>query len=372
MTYLDELKEFSRLHIRSQRHPADLERTLATIDSEERDAPGGWTHQWSARASEYTRTGRALEAIQCLNFARFPFVSSQARANAHRACVERFAAWATSRDRRVKKVEISAMGHRVPVYTLIDRPGRPILIAIGGIVSIKEQWHALMFGAARLGFSVVIAECPGVGENPLPYTPGCHRFLGAILDELSGVTGRCPAYVVGLSFGGYLAIKQALCDPRIRGITTVGVPLSDFYTDAAWWAGVPEVTKRTLGHVCRARLDELPTVLAEFALSAGDLRSLAIPLHAVCSLRDEIVPQAEQRFLEANADQLDLVVFDDVHGAVHHMPALQKYIVWSVLSQSGAPLSVVKAFVTLNVRVAMLARRMKRVAAAGMRRAARP
>src|SRR5205823_1603612 len=168
------------------------------------------------------------------------------------------------------------------------------------------------------GFSAAIAECPGVGENLLRYAPGCHRFLGTILDEFSRATGTCAAYIVGFSFGGYLAIEQALEDSRIRGITAVGAPLSEFYTAAAWWTGVPAVTKRTLAHVCRVAESELPALLPRFALSAAALQSLAVPLHYVCSTRDEIVPPGERAFVEANARHLDLVVFDDVHGAVNH------------------------------------------------------
>jgi esterase FrsA len=356
MTYLDELKEFSRLHIRSQRDARALEQTLAAIDDAASDGPGGWTREWSAHAERYTREGRDLEAIQCLNFARFPFVDSPARAAAHRACVDRFSTWASARDARVKRVAITALGQRVPIYVRVDDPGRPVLIAIGGIVSVKEQWHRLLFGAARLGFSAVLAECPGVGENPLLYRPGCHRFLGAILDQLSRETGTCEAYVVGLSFGGSLAIRQALEDSRIHGITTVGPPLSDFYTDAAWWRGVPAVTKRTLSHVCRVGEHELPALLPQFAFTAAELQSLRIPVHCVCSTRDEIVPPSERRFIEDNVGRLDLVTFDDVHGAVNHLSELQKYIPWSVLAQRGAPMSPLRMLVTLNLAAATLAR----------------
>jgi esterase FrsA len=359
MTYLDELKEFSRLHIRSQRDARALEQTLAAIDDAEYDGAGGWTYEWSAQASHYTREGRDLEAIQCLNFARFPFVDSPARAVAHRACVDRFSTWASACDAGVKRIEIAALGQRVPVYVRIEDPGRPVLVAIGGIVSIKEQWHRLLFGAARLGFSAVLAECPGVGENPLIYRPGCHRFLGAILDELSRETGTCSAYVVGLSFGGSLAIRQALDDSRIHGITTVGPPVSGFYTDAAWWNTIPAVTKRTLCHVCRVGEHELPALLPQFAFSAADLQSLTIPVHCVCSTRDEIVPPSERRFIEDNVRRLDLVVFDDVHGAVHHLSELQKYIPWSVLAQSGAPMSLLRMLVTLNLAASTLARVVK-------------
>jgi esterase FrsA len=356
MTYLEELKDFSRVHILSQPDAAALERTLAAIQYSDYDGPGGWTYEWNAKAWEYTRDGRELEAIQCLDFARFPFPSSRARAAAHSDCVERFSTWMAGRDPRVKRIEITVDGRRVPIYARIDDPKRPVLIAIGGIATIKEQWHRLLIGAGRLGFSAAIAECPGVGENLLRYAPGCHGFIGAMLDEFSRATGTCRAYVVGFSFGGYLAIAQALEDSRIRGITAVGAPLSEFYTDAAWWSGVSAVTKRTLAHVCRVAEGELPALLPRFALSAAAVQSLAIPLHYVCSTRDEMVPPAERAFVEANARHLDRVVFDDVHGSANQMAELQKYIRWSVLAQSGAPMSPVKAMVTLNLQLSRLAR----------------
>jgi len=68
------------------------------------------------------------------------------------------------------------------------------------------------------------------------------------------------------------------------------------------------------------------------------------------------VPPAERAFVEAHARHLELVALDDVHGAVNHVAELQKYIPWSVLAQSGAPMSPVKAMVTLNLQLSRLAR----------------
>jgi esterase FrsA len=359
MNYLDELKAFCRLHIRSQKGAAALEGVLARIESEHREGPGGWAFEWSAQAAKYERVGRSLDAIQCYNFARFPFVNSPARAGAHAACVRHFFRWARSRDPEVARVDIAVAHQQVPIYTLAGGRSRPLLLAMGGIVSIKEQWHRLLFGAKRLGFSAAIAEFPGVGENPLPFTAECHGFIGAVLDSLHDVADTSRTYIVGLSFGGYLAIKQALRDSRIRGVTTVGAPLARFFTDADWWKQIPETTKKTLSHVCRVPQTQLFGYLNGFALDAAELKRLSIPVNYIFSLRDEIVPLSEKQILVDNIRLLNLKVYDDVHGAANHLAEVQRYIPWSVLSQSGARRSAAGVLLSAGLELARLKRRIK-------------
>jgi esterase FrsA len=358
MTYLDELKEFSLLHIRSQKGAAALEAVLSRIDVADGEGPGGWPYEWSRQGEAFRSAGNPLDAIQCFNFARFPFVDSPARGNAHEACVRLFSTWVTSRDPDVRRVDITVGRERVPIYALGADPKRPLLLAIGGIVSIKEQWHKLLFGAKRLGFTAAIADFPGVGENPLPFTPDSHGLVGAVLDGLRHAADTSRCYVVGLSFGGYLAIKQALRDSRIRGVTTVGAPLARFFTDADWWEQVPETTKKTLSHVCRVPPARLFSYMNTFALAAADLRQLSIPVNYVFSLRDEIVPLAEKHVIEENIRRLDLRLYDDVHGAANHRSEVQTYIPWSVLSQSET-MTAVRAVLSAALVLARLKRRIK-------------
>ena len=101
--YLSELKEFVALHLRSQ--AADYEPVLARI-SGEHSGGGGWTYEWVERGRQFEQAGKVIEAIQCYNFARFPFADTAEKKSAHRRCVRQFADWVGSQDARVARVSI--------------------------------------------------------------------------------------------------------------------------------------------------------------------------------------------------------------------------------------------------------------------------
>ena len=103
----------------------------------------------------------------------------------------------------------------------------PVLVVLGGIISPKEQWAPLMRMSGRLQMPVVVTEMPGVGENRTRYTPASAAELSALLDDLRAEHG---AYVLGMSFGGHLALRCAAVDPRIHGIATVGAPIDGFFS----------------------------------------------------------------------------------------------------------------------------------------------
>src|SRR5699024_12112984 len=66
---------------------------------------------------------------------------------------------------------------------------------------------------------------------------------------LSFVTASATAYSHPLSLHDALPISAALRDRRIRGVVGNGTPIHDFFTDTAWQARVPRITRDTLAHL---------------------------------------------------------------------------------------------------------------------------
>lgn len=355
-SYLSELKAFVTLHLRSQSRgdAADYETVLDCIDSDEQ-GPGGWAPEWVKRGQQFEQSGMTLQAIQCYNFARFPFIESEARKDAYSRCASQFSEWVQSQDPRVQRVSVRLDDGEAHVYTLLTDPARPLLVVMGGIVSVKEQWQALLFGAYRLGFSPVIADFPGVGENGLAFNPESGGFISSLLDYFGPAAER--TYVVGMSFGGTIAMKAAVKDRRIKGITTIGAPVFHFYTDRRWWKHVPTITKRALSHSCGIPEDELTEHLQQFALTPEELQQLDIPVHYLLSLRDEITPPQEREVLEGNLRKLNLTVVDDVHGAANHMDVLRKYIPWSIVRQRNGAASPMAILLRAALTAAMWKRK---------------
>jgi len=195
----------------------------------------------------------------------------------------------------------------------------PLLVVCGGIVSIKEQWPSFIQNADVLGMAIALVEMPGVGENQIRYRTNAWNMFFLLLDRLSYLADVNHTYLVALSFSGQMAIRCALADKRIKGITTAGALIHHFSTDEAWWHQVPLTTKHTLVHLTGTSIENLFTALSPMALSPKELGSLTIPLNYIVSLKDEIIPLAEKSFLQKHTSTLKLKEFNDVHGSPYHM-----------------------------------------------------
>lgn len=333
--YLDELKDLVKLHARAQNVTQTYcQSILDRITHFEGNSPGSWVYEWSRDAPLLLRKARWLEATRLYNMARFPFISSAAQAQAYNSCVESFNQWLLTKP-NLRKIKIGTTEGSFNVYFAnnSDKKNQPLLVVLGGIVSIKEQWIAFLEKANTLGMAVAVTEIPGVGENTLPYGPNAWKMFSILLDRLSPIADVNNTFLVAFSFSGHMAIRCALVDNRIKGISTVGAPIHHFFTDQTWWNEIPLTTKSTLAHLLRVEIDDLFSVISSMALYPSQLESLSIPLNYIFSRRDEIIPTAEKSFLQQHIPKLNLKEFDDVHGSPNHLQEMQLWIPLSILSQ---------------------------------------
>lgn len=347
MPYLAELSDLVRLHARVQRLPGALCREiLERIKHTDGEGPGSWCWEWTLAADRLAEVGRHLDACKLNNLARFPFPANTAQERAAHRCVAEFDQWRSNRG-GIDRLELELFGHRVPVWATGLDPcaPRPLLLFIGGIVSVKEQWAPSLPAARRLGMAAVAAEMPGVGENPLTYDHNSWRMLSGLIDKISEIAPVREVYAVAMSFGGHLALRCAAHDPRLSGLVTVGPPVSAFFQDRTWWTGVPETTKRTLAHLLGIPIGEVPERLGAFALRPDELSEVTAPVYSVVSLRDEIIPSADTRVLERHLARFKSIRFDDVHGSPGHVLQTKLWIVRSLLRLRAAVYtSFVKGF----------------------------
>lgn len=219
------------LHARAQGlEPERCRDVLGRITTAWGDGPGSWGRVWSEEGEALAGRGRHLDAVRHFALGRFPYVDGEDRARAQRGCVEAFGTWRRTGSARgsVERLELDVPGGRVVCWAagLSASARRPLLVVLGGIVSVKEQWAPVLARAGALGLAVVVTEMPGVGENTLPYRSDSPRMLSAVLDAVSGRADTARTSVIALSFGGHLALRCALSDERIRGVATVGAPLA--------------------------------------------------------------------------------------------------------------------------------------------------
>jgi esterase FrsA len=329
---IDELKQFAIAHAKAQNMPADRWRpVLARITDD-----ASWVAEWTGLGDSLV-DGAPLDAAGCFNLARFPFVDGPARAAALEKCVAGFATWARDRP-GVERLDIQHPAGRIRAWAggLSARRPRPLVVVLGGIVSVKEQWAPITALAGRLGLAVVVTEMPGVGENTLPYDESAWSLFPAVLDAVAGRADTTRTYALALSFSGHLALRWAGEDERMRGLATIGAPVGAFFTDAAWFAQLPEVTVATLEHLTGVPRAGLPEHLRTWALGPAELAALTVPVYYTASTRDEIIPPADHALLRAHVRDLRLTEYDDVHGSPAHVEEIRRWVPYALLKMSGA------------------------------------
>ena len=338
MEHLEELKQFARLHAHGQGLAENRVGELLTrISNDDPGAPGSWARVWNTEADALLSRGRTLDACRYYALARFPHHGDPDRVRAQQAGVAAFDSWRRTQP-GIERLELEHPDGTLALWTIgLDAADpRPLLLVMGGIVSVKEQWAQLLPKFAKLGFAAVVAELPGVGENTLPYSAESWRLLPHLLDQLKGRAQVESTSLLTLSFSGHLALRAAVEDPRIRSIHTVGAPVSRFFTDADWWQSVPTITKETLRQLTHtADHDELFAALHSWALSPEQLDAVRIPVGYVVGTHDEIIPAAEHLLLGAHLDQVDFKEFDDVHGSPGHLGQMRTWLLLGLLRSRG-------------------------------------
>ncbi|MEV0781103.1 alpha/beta hydrolase [Streptomyces sp. NPDC050428] len=330
MEHLEELKEFARLHAQGQGMTAEhATRVLARITNDTTGDPDSWAQVWTAEGRAAAARDDLLDACRHYALARFPYHGDADRQRAQRLCVDTFDQWRRDQDgvERLEFKDTDGTGGTVACWAAgLDR-SRPLLVVMGGIVSVKEQWAPLLPLLRKLGFAAVVAELPGVGENTVTYGPDSWRTLSFLLDQLADRARVSDTSMLALSFSGHLALRAAADDPRIRRVLTVGAPVADFFTDEAWWPRVPGITTDTLRRLTGSEdLTELRHRLAGFALTPEQLRQVRIPVRYVASSRDEIIPDTDQTLLRRTLDDVKFKTFDDVHGSPAHLAAMRRWL----------------------------------------------
>lgn len=99
---------------------------------------------------------------------------------------------------------------------------RGTIVIHGGFDSFLEEWYSMMRHFSDLGYEVVGFEGPGQGaalrKHGLPLNLEWEKPTGAVLDHLhlEGVT------LLGLSMGGWFALRAAAFEPRIARVIASG------------------------------------------------------------------------------------------------------------------------------------------------------
>ena len=336
MSQLREAKQFVCLHARHMGFPGPyVDRVLERITALDGEEAGSWLREWACEAEAFVSRSDHRAAANLYNLARFPCADSPGKQRAAHAAARSLAHW-LSRTGVGERLCAQVGGTSVPfLFRAGGHRHAPLVILMGGIVSLKEQWAGFLRLAPRIGCAIAIADFPGVGENTLRYARDAANLYGAIMDTAGQACDATRTLIVAPSFGGHLAMLHARVDPRIRSIVTVGAPIARFFHDAATRAAMPVITRAALCHTSGVADAALDDHLAGLALADAEIAELEIPIVYIASLRDEIIPVDEWQRAAGLSDQLRVYAFDDVHGSPHHQRETRMVILTALCRHAG-------------------------------------
>jgi pimeloyl-ACP methyl ester carboxylesterase len=150
-------------------------------------------------------------------------------------------------DQAIERHQVPYQGGRLPASRLRARgPSRGTVLLFGGFDSLIEEFVALWIHLAHAGFDVVAFEGPGQGGARCLYGQvfdhDWEKPVAAILDhfQLDRVS------LVGLSMGGYWALRAAAFEPRVERVVA-WPPVYD------WLATMPGFMRSLIRWMCRRR-----------------------------------------------------------------------------------------------------------------------
>jgi dienelactone hydrolase len=225
----------------------DLDRVLSRVSSLD-----SWVDEWESLAREHEQSGKDalaldqraaavrhfLAASAAYNYAQYVIFLDIARKRIlHDGCVRAYAQAAPLLDRPALPFEIPFRRHRMQGYLRLPTGGRPapVVVVFNGTNGVKEEMHHWAEAMLDRGLAVIMLDGPGLGATwhrmSMVAEP---RPVGvAILNQIEATPELDPGAVAffGMSLGGYLAIRMATHDTRVRAVAAVSPPYS---ADVYW------------------------------------------------------------------------------------------------------------------------------------------
>lgn len=193
-----------------------------------------WVAYFTALGDDAQSRGEFLKAAQCYRAAQFYTLGEKKDKNGIPMKKVLYEKCRINYDKVYDKVDglnyerIPYQNSYLPVYYMKQKSSRKTIVIHGGYDSFVQEFMVFIFFFYEKGYDVFFFEGPGQGEallrGNLKMTSRWEECTSAVLDyyNLKDVT------LIGISLGGYLALRAAAYDKRITGLILYDL-IYDFY-----------------------------------------------------------------------------------------------------------------------------------------------
>jgi pimeloyl-ACP methyl ester carboxylesterase len=192
-----------------------------------------WKREFLALAESAEREGRIAVALSSYRLAEFYMTADDPdKGRAYDRFIELFHDYMKDEYAKGRIIEerVNYQGGYLPVMRVpvIEGKKKGVLVAHGGYDSFIEELYPLMSYFRDHGYEVYAFEGPGQGacirKYGLVMTPEWEKPVSAILDHY----GLSEVTLLGISLGGYLALRAAASEERIARVIAYDV-IYDFF-----------------------------------------------------------------------------------------------------------------------------------------------
>lgn len=186
-----------------------------------------WFSAWSSLGQKAEQESRFLHAAYYYRLAEF-FLSDKdkSKEEMYKLSLGNFTK-IISEDKSVKTAFVPYANSELKTLIFSAPCSRGDLVLFGGYDSFIEEFYLAVKEIAALGYTVYLFEGPGQGsalKKGLHFEPHWEKPVKAVLDyfNLDRVT------VIGISWGGYLALRAAAFEKRIQKVVAYDILYDGF------------------------------------------------------------------------------------------------------------------------------------------------
>jgi pimeloyl-ACP methyl ester carboxylesterase len=175
-----------------------------------------WSAIWLQEAHNAEKAEQWLDAAHYYHNAEFYLPAGEVR-NGLYADFSRVFARAMDGVDGYERIEVPYEGGHLPGYRLRAPGEKMTLIAHGGYDSFIEEWYPFIEPMTKAGITVIAFDGPGQGgavPRGIYFTPEWEKPAKAVIDHF----GLDEVEWLGASCGGYLSLRAAAFEPRIKRV----------------------------------------------------------------------------------------------------------------------------------------------------------